>query len=220
MKTQIFERAIVSAGIVTLLALLLPSAAWAQSNAWYVAGGLGASFVDDVDITQAGATLTTELDTGILATGAFGRSFDNQIFRAEAEVLYNTNDVSTLNVAGVGSVTAGGDISTLGFMVNGYYDIDTNSKWRPFIGGGIGGANVSINSLSAVGVLLADDDTTVFAYHVKVGVAYEFSPAWAGTLGYRFFGTEDADFVDSSGAAFSTDGIQAHIIELGMRFRF
>ncbi len=220
MMTQIFERAIVSAGTVGLLAMLLPSAAWAQNNAWYVAGGLGASFPNDVDITQAGTTLTTELDTGILATGAFGRSFDNQIFRAEAEVLYNTNDVSALNVSGVGSVIAGGDISTLGLMVNGYYDIDTNSKWRPYIGGGIGGANVSINSLSSLGVLIADDDTTVFAYQVKVGVAYEFTQALAGTLGYRFFATEDADFVDSAGAPFSADGIEAHIVELGVRFRF
>ncbi len=220
MTISLIRRAAVCAGIFALLALLLPSAAWAQDKPWYVAGGLGASFVNDVDITQAGTTLTTALDTGILATGAFGRSFDNQIFRAEAEVLYNTNDVSTLNVSGVGSVTAGGDISTLGLMVNGYYDIDTNSKWRPYIGGGIGGANVSINSLSALGVLLADDDTTVFAYQVKVGVAYEFTQALAATFGYRFFATEDADFVDSSGAAFSTDGIQAHIIEAGMRFRF
>ncbi len=221
MKTQIFERAIVSAGIVALLALLLPSAAWAQNNAWYVAGGLGASFPNDVDITQAGATLTTELDTGILATGAFGRSFDNQIFRAEAEVLYNTNDVSTVSALGISSAGSG-DISTLGLMVNGYYDIDTNSKWRPYIGGGIGGANVSINSLSGLGVLIADDDTTVFAYQVKVGVAYEFTQALAATLGYRFFATEDADFVDSSvpGAAFSTDGIEAHIVEFGVRFRF
>ncbi len=221
MKTQIFERAIVSAGTVGLLAMLLPSAAWAQNNAWYVAGGLGASFPNDVVITQPGTpTLTTELDTGILATGAFGRSFDNRIFRAEAEVLYNTNDVSTLSVPGSGSVTAGGDISTLGLMVNGYYDIDTNSKWRPYIGGGIGGANVSINSLSSLGVLIADDDTTVFAYQVKVGVAYEFTQALAGTLGYRFFATEDADFVDSRGDAFSADGIEAHIVELGVRFRF
>ncbi len=221
MKTQIFERAIVSAGTVGLLAMLLSSAAWAQNNAWYVAGGLGASFPNDVDITQPGEpTLTTELDTGIFATGAFGRSFDNQIFRAEAEVLYNINDVSTLSVPGGGSPTASGDISTLGLMVNGYYDIDTNSKWRPYIGGGIGGANVSINSLSSLGVLIADDDTTVFAYQVKVGVAYEFTQALAGTLGYRFFATEDADFVDSYGDAFSADGIEAHIVELGVRFRF
>ena len=218
MKTQIFERAIVSAGVLALLALLLPSAAWAQGNAWYVAGGLGASFVDDVDATQAGVTLTTELDTGIFATGAFGRTFGN--FRAEGELAYNTNDVSTLSVPGVGGVTASGDISTLGLMVNGYYDFETNSKWRPYIGGGIGGANVSINSLSSLGVLIADDDTTVFAYQVKVGVAYEFTQALAGTLGYRFFATEDADFVDLAGAAFSTDGIEAHIVELGVRFRF
>ncbi len=219
MKTQIFNRAIVSAGIVALLAMLLPSVAWAQDKPWYVAGGLGVSFADDVDATDStGFTITADLDTGFLGTGAFGRSFGN--FRAEGELAYNTNDVSTLSVPGVGGVTASGDISTVGFMVNGYYDFETNSKWRPYIGGGIGGANVSINSLSAVGVLLADDDTTVFAYQAKAGVAYEFSPAWEGTLGYRFFGTEDADFVDSDGDPFSTDGTQAHIVELGFRFRF
>ncbi len=218
MKTQIFKRAIVSAGIVALLALLLPSAAWAQDKPWYVAGGLGASFLNDVDTTDStGFTITTDFDTGFLGTGAFGRSFGN--FRAEGEVFYNTNDVSTVSALGI-SLAGSGDVSTTGLMVNGYYDFETNSKWRPYIGGGIGGANVSVNSLSVLGFLLADDDDTVFAYQVKVGVAYEFSPAWAGTLGYRFFATEDPDFDAPDGTPFSTDGIQAHVIELGVRFRF
>ena len=196
---------------------IISQGVWAQGDAWYIAAGLGASFVSDVDATQAGTTLTTGLDTGILATGAFGRTFGN--FRAEGELSYNTNDVSTVSALGV-SLGASGDVSTLGFMVNGYYDFETNSKWTPYIGGGIGGANVSINNLSALGVLLADEDTTVFAYQAKAGVAYEFSPAWEGTLGYRFFGTDDADFVDSTGSPFSTDGVQAHIVEVGFRFRF
>ena len=218
MKTQIFKRAIVSAGIVALLALLLPSAAWAQDKPWYVAGGLGASFLNDVDTTDStGFTITTDFDTGFLGTGAFGRSFGN--FRAEGEVFYNTNDVDTVSALGI-SIAGSGDVSTTGLMVNGYYDFETNSKWTPYIGGGIGGANVSINNLSIVGIQIADDDTTVFAYQAKVGVAYEFSPAWEGTFGYRFFGTEDADFVDSVGDPFSTDGTQAHIVELGIRFRF
>ena len=198
--------------------VIIAQGAWAQTKPWYVAAGLGASFVNDVDSTDStGFTITADLDTGIFGTGAFGRSFGN--FRAEGELTYNTSDVSTLSALGV-SLDASGDVSTLGFMVNGYYDFDTNSKWKPYIGGGIGGANVSLNNLSVVGVQLADDDTTVFAYQAKVGVAYEFSPAWEGTLGYRFFGTEDADFVDSSGSPFSTDGSQAHIVELGFRFRF
>ncbi len=218
MKTQIFESAIVSAGIVALLAMLLPSAAWAQGSGWYVAGGLGASFPNDVDI---GATVTAELDTGILGTaavGAYGGAFGN--FRVEGELVYNTNDFKSLSASGVGSVSAGGDVSTLGLMVNGYYDFETNSKWKPFIGGGIGGASVSINSLSVMGIVGADDDAWAFAYQVKVGVAYEFTQALAGTLGYRFFATEDADFVDLAGDAFSADGIEAHIVELGMRFHF
>jgi opacity protein-like surface antigen len=200
--------------------VIIAQGVWAQDAGWYVAAGLGASFVDDVDATQAGFTLTTDLDTGILGTvavGASGGAFGN--FRVEAEAVYNTNDVSTVSALGV-SLGGSGDVSTLGFMVNGYYDFETNSKWTPYIGGGIGGANVSLNNLSVVGILIADDDTTVFAYQAKVGVAYEFSPAWEGTLGYRFFGTEDADFVDSGGSPFSTDGTRAHIVEVGFRFRF
>lgn len=203
---------------VAVAVVIIAQGAWAQDKPWYVAAGLGASFVDDIDATDStGFTIATDLDTGIFSTGAFGRSFGN--FRAEGELSYNTNDVSTVSALGV-SLGASGDVSTLGFMVNGYYDFDTNSKWTPYIGGGIGGANVSINSLSVVGVPLADDDTTVFAYQAKVGVAYAFSPAWVGTLGYRFFGTEDADFVDSTGSTFSTDGSRAHIVELGFRFHF
>jgi opacity protein-like surface antigen len=198
--------------------VIIAQGAWAQTKPWYVAAGLGASFVNDVDSTDStGFTITADLDTGIVGTGAFGRSFGN--FRAEGELTSNTNDVSTLSALGV-SLDASGDVSTLGFMVNGYYDFDTNSKWTPYIGGGIGGANVSLNNLSIMGTTIADDDTTVLAYQAKVGVAYEFSPAWEGTLGYRFFGTEDGDFVAPDGSPFSTDGIQAHIVEVGFRFRF
>ena len=198
--------------------VIITQGAWAQDKPWYVAAGLGASFVNDVDSTDStGVTITADLDTGIFGTGAFGRSFGN--FRAEGELTYNANDVTTLSALGV-SLDASGDVSTLGFMVNGYYDFDTNSKWTPYIGGGIGGANVSLNNLSVFGTTIADDDTTVLAYQAKVGVAYEFSPAWEGTLGYRFFGTEDADFVAPDSSPFSTDGIQAHIVEVGFRFRF
>ncbi len=101
-------------------------------------------------------------------------------------------------------------------MLNGYYDFSTGSKWEPYIGGGIGGGNVSINSLSVQGMPAVDDDEPVFAYQFKVGVAYEFSQAMDGILGYRFFGTVDS----ASAFGFERDNPQVHVIELGVRFRF
>jgi len=207
-----FTRFLVAAALA-----VVAQVASAQGDSWYFAGNVGASFPNDVDSSGPGLSVTTELDTGFLVSGALGRSFGN--LRADGEVFYNINDVSTLSALGL-SIGASGDVSTLGLMVNGYYDFATGTKWKPYLGAGIGAANVSINDLSAAGVPVADDDDTVFAYQFKAGVGYEFSPQVDGMLGYRFFGTDDGDFVDVDGDAFSTDGADAHIVEVGVRVRF
>lgn len=204
---------------VFMAGLLIASAdsASAQDYKWYGAFGVGPSFLSDVDVTQAGVGGSTEFDTGAAFSGAVGKVFND--FRGEAELFAGVNDISSLK-AGGGSVSASGDVTALALMLNGYYDISTNSKWTPYIGGGVGFANVSINDFAAVGLFLADDDDTVFAYQLKAGIGYQFTPRIDGTLGYRYFGTADADFVDSSGAPFSTDGAQINAVEIGLRIRF
>jgi OmpA-OmpF porin, OOP family len=189
----------------------------AQGGSWYVAGGLGASFANDSDIQQLGVTITSELDTGAMATVAFGRTFGG--FRAEGELSYIKNDISGLTAFGL-TVPASGDVSATALMANVYYDFNADSKWKPFVGGGAGYANLSINNLVSGGFALADDSAGVFAYQFKAGIGYAFTDSLDGTLGYRFFGTADADFVDSTGLAFTSDGLQTHIIEAGVRYRF
>ncbi len=136
--------------------------------------------------------------------------------------MYNTNDIPTVSVQGGGHVSASGDVSTLALMVNGYYDFSTNSKWKPYIGGGIGGGNVSVNRSSVQGMPAVDDDEAVFAYQFKVGVAYEFTQALDATLGYRYFGALDLD--EGTYVSMYYDlgnyNFQVHVIELGVRFRF
>ena len=188
---------------------IIAQGVWAQGDAWYVAGGLGGSLPADVDVRPTGvgsSARTVQLDTGILVSGAFGRSFGN--FRAEGELVYNTNDISTFTVPGVGALSASGDVSTLVLMLNGYVDFPTNSKWKPYIGGG----NVTVNNLSVQGMPVFADDGSVFAYQFKVGAAYEFTQAIDGTLGYRFLGTVDS--------IVERDAPRVHVIELGVRFRF
>ncbi len=201
----------------TGILLAISNLAMAQGSSWYVAGGLGASFANDSDVKQAGVTITSEFDTGAIASLAFGHTFGG--FRAEGEFSYIKNDISALKAFGV-SVPASGDVTAAALMANVYYDFNADAKWKPFIGGGAGYANLSINNLTSLGLAIADDSAGVFAYQFKAGIGYAFTDSLDGTLGYRFFGTADADLVDSAGAAFPTDGLQTHIIEAGVRYRF
>lgn len=189
----------------------------AQGNSWYIAGSLGASFANDSDVTQAGLSVTSELDTGMMGSVGIGHTFGG--FRAEGEFTYIQNDVSSLKAFGT-SVDASGDISAAALMANIYYDFNADSKWKPFIGGGIGYARLGIDNLEAGGITIADDSAGAFAYQLKAGIGYAFTESLDGTLGYRFFGTGDADFVDAAGFPFTSDGLQTHVIEVGVRYRF
>jgi len=211
------KKAILSA-LLTAVLYTITNPALAQGDSWYVAGGLGASLANDSDNTQAGITITSEFDTGVLGTVAIGHTFGG--LRAEGEIAYIQNDISTLKLSGVGGVSASGDVSVAALMANVYYDIDTGSKWKPFIGAGAGYANVSINNLSSLGVAIADDSAGAFAYQFKAGIGYAFTDTLDGTLGYRYFSTADADFVDTGGAPFTSDGLQTNVIEVGVRYRF
>ncbi|MDX1431755.1 MAG: outer membrane beta-barrel protein [Gammaproteobacteria bacterium] len=202
---------------LSALLLTLSQSAAAQTYDWYSAAGAGLSFLSDTDSSQGGFTITSEFATSGAGYGAVGRVFDS--FRAEAEVFVSVNEFDKLQGGGL-SVGASGNVQTIAFMANGYYDFSTGSKWRPYIGGGIGVASVAVNDLEAQGILIADDDDTVFAYQLKAGVAYQFTERWEGTLGYRYFGSDDGDFVDSSGAAFTSDGLELHVVEIGARYRW
>ena len=184
---------------------------------WYAAFGAGATFLNDNETTQAGITITSEFDTGGALFGSVGATIGN--FRAEGELFSSYNEVTDMTGNGI-TIDTVGDFATVALMLNGYFDIPTGSKWRPYLGGGIGFANVSYNDIVLRGVLVTDDDDTVFAYQAKVGITYSFSPRWDGMLGYRYFGTDNANFVDSTGFAFNADGVQMHVIEIGAIVRW
>ena len=193
---------------------------WAQSTSykWYAAFGAGPSLLNDIDVTQAGVTLATDFDAGGALHAAIGANIGD--FRGEGELFASLNDVSSLKVAGGGGASATGDFTTSALMLNGYFDVPTRSQWKPYIGGDVGIANIAFNDLASLGIFIADDDDTVFAYQLKAGIAYQFNPRIDGTLGYRFFATGDGDFVDTAGVPFSADGAEIHAIEVGVRFRF
>jgi len=162
--------------VLPLLAAMILGAADARAQAQLYAGGYGGlNIAHDAD-TNTGQIMTMDLGFGF---GAFvgGRVTPN--VRLEGEIGYRSNDLESL-----GGTAAGGDVTSLAFMANGYYDIPVQSAVIPYVGAGIGVADVEMNGLR-------NDSDTVFAFQLMAGGAIPVSPNVALTGEYRLFATED-----------------------------
>ena len=118
-----------------------------------------------------------------------------------------------------------GAFSMLAFMANVDYDFDTGSPWKPYVGGGLGLAIISLDTESAsTGDSLVDDSDAVFAYQVGAGIGYEF-PLPEGrsvtvSLDWRYFGTQTPTFTgDITGNEFDAE-IAGHDIGIGLIYGF
>lgn len=207
MQKKISSRSLIVAGIVALAALQASNTA-AQM---YISGGGGVSFLTDADTTDTIATgsiggeVTT--DAGFVLNGAVGYAMRNGL-RIEGEISYRENDLDSFDIDTVttgGATFSGtavavpltGDISSLGFMANAYYDFYTGSNWVPFVGGGLGVAIVSVDVNSFGGVSSTfDESDTVFAYQLGAGLGYRVNRHSKIDVSYRLLGTSDPEFSD------------------------
>ena len=179
----------------------------------YISGNIGLAYLSDSDLSTAavpGIVVETEFDYGLNVNGAMG--FVVGQGRMEIEVAYRTNDIDSFSVIGV-SVPGGGDVTALSGLLNAFYDIKTDSAITPYLGGGIGVANVEIDNLSILGIPFpGSEDDTVFAYQLGGGIGYAINDTMTVDLGYRYFATADPDF----------NGLEAeygsHNITIGIRF--
>jgi opacity protein-like surface antigen len=100
-------------------------------------------------------------------------------------------------------------------MANVFFDLTARGPITPYVGGGIGIASLSIDDVDVDGIHYYDsDDEAVFAYQLGAGVAFDMSRNLALDIGYRFFGTSEADFANSSLE------YQSHTVMLGLRFTY
>ena len=209
--------------LVAIVMLGAASLAHAQEG-MYVSIQGGGSLLSDADIedpTGLAAALGEEIefDPGFNIGGSAGIVFRNN-FRIEAEVNFARNDIDEFEVLGI-SFSADGDVDSLAFMGNAFYDFAIRPPWTLYVGGGAGVAIISIDDVKALGMSfpLKDDDDTVFAYQAGAGIGYAISPSTTLTLDYRFFATEDPEFEDEFGDPFEAE-YSRHDLRVGLRFLF
>ena len=189
----------------------------------YVSGNLGIAMASDSDWSNPaldsilpGTRMTLKSDSGLAFSGAIGGGLSNNV-RLEAEVAYQKNDLDRANVSipRVGSATVGmgGDTSSTALLVNGYFDFVNSSAFTPFIGAGLGFANVGVSpsfTYSGYGTTSGSADETVFAYQLGAGVNYAINEKISFDVKYRYFRTSDPEF-NTTTIEYSSHNIYAGI---------
>ena len=171
----------------------------------YVSLNMGTVWVNDADYIYSEPYLgdpnyrdegELSFDTGFVLNAAFGYAYDNG-FRTELEYGFRANDLDRADGTDYYfdnpddySESLGGDVTTNSFMANVFYDFAPSSPVSPFIGGGIGFANIE----GDIDFQPDIDDDNVFAYQLGAGLAFALNPKMKIDLQYRFFATEDPDF--------------------------
>jgi len=211
---------------MTLFMLCMASLALADGG-WYTGVIGGTNFQWDQESTGPSRTLDLDFDTGGFVAGQFGYKFRGTKmgrFRAEAELSYRSNDVDDIVFNGVDRIGSGNQDVLAGLM-NLFYDINAHSKrFIPFVGAGIGLANINADVAYSPGAFIDDDDTT-FAYQFIVGAQYKLTKKLSivGDARYfalaspeltRFGGPAPAAFVDLDS---EYDSLTTSI---GLRFNF
>ena len=231
------KSSLLAAVAVALSTSVIASPAIAEENdgkGWYGTAGIGFLSPNDPTgdecLTFAPDRFCADYDFGFDAgiSGEIGVGYDFGQFRVEATYSRSStsmNDVSAdITANGVNAVTLtsnvdDGDTTLNSFMLNGYYDFDTDSKFVPYVGGGIGYTQIDFSSyaVTIAGQALRSDEGTsgAFGYQAKAGISYLASEK------VDIFG--EAIFSGTSGFSISTadiDPITAWGGQVGLRYRF
>lgn len=192
-----------------------PSTQPANNTHPYASIKLGAGFPWDYngDFNLLDSTVNTslKLDNGFTGELALGYKFNQA--RAELAVGYGNYGVNRQtfrsNRSGSFSSSSDGALNLTTVMVNGYYDIPiinqdgSRSRWSPYIGAGIGYANINAPSCSGSGCF-SGGSTNGFAYQGNVGISYRVSNQGQAFVETGYLGSTSDSIDDVNFGSFSS----------------
>ncbi len=171
-----------------------------SAKGWYLTIGAGAQTPSDQTVNSNGTLVSpfftpllynfgnnnsTKLDLGGGFSGDVGVGYDFGALRTEITYGYSRaslNAVGAANPIGLGvfgivpfTNNVSGIINKNDVLWSLYYDFENNSRWTPYIGGGIGYTNLSTPSFSLNGFPTNSVNKGLFGWQAKVGVSYAMS---------------------------------------------
>jgi len=195
--------------LITIIAIGTMFPATAHAVSLYVAANAGLALLQDSTMSGPGFSYEIGYDQGFLANAGIGIDFGP--IRAEGTVQYQENDLESISGNSFGfyfSSGITGDVSTVAYMFNGYWDINTGFSVEPFITAGAGLATVKFDDT------IESDDDSVFAWQAGAGVGFALNDHAYLDFTYRYFATSDLSIYDAD------IDISGHNFLAGLRYNF
>ncbi len=204
--------------------------AWRQNDMGgnHVLNGMqAAAYYTTHFISATGSLFRSTVSGSILASGSY-TSANPYTFTLTASPYFAYTVQAT--------VATTGEITAFSLMTNVWYDFDLgeNSPVTPFIGAGIGVANLAVNYsghavlpsnpayyLSTLGTFqnsitfATDTDDYVFAWQAGAGLSYEFGNGMSLSAQYRYFSTGDITVMGQDFGIKSHEGLLGLTVPLG-----
>jgi opacity protein-like surface antigen len=163
-----------------------------------------------------GYSLAADVDSGAQGAVAWGSSFG--AWRGEVALGYRSQKVdSQLTIPRVATFAVGGDkVTTFSVDLNGYYDFPVAGPVRPYLGAGIGVAQVKIDD----GVL--DDKGDALTLQGIAGASFAVSPRVSlfAEGRYQYTGSIKIKTTSPSGEVDSKLNMTSPGVLVGARFAF
>ena len=196
--------------LLTLLSVALFAKPVAASP--YVSGSIGLASLTNSDTTYRSVTSKDMIayKSGIPCGAAIGVQSD--AYRIEAALGYQSHDVDSVKRGGVPTSMSGHTLSSLSYMINGYYDIYIKSRvlLSPYLTVGIG-----VATITEKGVNTSDESSCGFAWQLGTGIGIKVSDNIVVDLGYRYFKPSS---YNANGATDIT--VLSHNFLAGVRYNF
>lgn len=110
-------------------------------------------------------------------------------------------------------------------MINAYYDINTGTKFTPYIGAGIGIAHLEaqeegfyVEKDGSKRPAIASDSRNTFAWQIGAGVSYALNDNFNVDFGYRYIDEGHVSYRDAS--SINKYEAKSHELSLGVRYTF
>ena len=186
----------------------------AEEEGWYTRADIGwtpfAVLDHDPAVANVVGSIADNSNVTDLLGGWLGAGYDfGNNFRLESTFGYRGGDLGDITdsngipATGLASINPGeGDLQIWDAMVNLLFDVPSAGRVTPYIGAGVGLANVKADVASLAvtdGVStfatngFSDSDTS-FAYQALVGLGLAVTENLTFDLGYKWFNVDDLDF--------------------------
>ena len=205
----------------------------------YITAGYMPTFSVDTDFevgakpSESGDFEANRAASGIFDFGLLGlraaAGYRLFVVRIEGEASYRQLKIEDASVESLKESigVASGDMKALNLMVNVWFDIDIGGGFRPYLGGGVGGGQLTLDT--AIQILdttqeFLDSSAWAFAYQIGGGVGFELVAGLTLSLGYRLSSTTTAELawnaIESGTDEILRTGTLHHSLDLGLRYEF